>query len=180
MISVTHAIFRGQCSNAPQKASSSSTVGTKPKVATPVVVAKIEQYKREQPTIFAWEIRERLIAEGKKKMGKIQIFSRISGVCQQAPSISSINRMYGRRNLREKRFSDYCNQRRMNSFNFRIFYISELLIFRIFQNIIFFHRKSNPWYLETILQAFWGFLIFFISNFSGIPTFEIHSWYIQP
>uniref|UniRef100_A0A914HVJ2 Paired domain-containing protein n=1 Tax=Globodera rostochiensis TaxID=31243 RepID=A0A914HVJ2_GLORO len=51
---------------------------TKPKVATPAVVAKIEQYKKEQPTIFAWEIRERLIAEG---------------VCQQAPSISSINRI---------------------------------------------------------------------------------------
>ena len=39
--------------------------GSKPKVATPTVVAKIEQYKRENPTIFAWEIRERLITEGK-------------------------------------------------------------------------------------------------------------------
>lgn len=39
--------------------------GSKPKVATPQVVAKIESYKRENPTIFAWEIRERLISDGK-------------------------------------------------------------------------------------------------------------------
>jgi len=41
--------------------------GSKPKVATPTVVAKIEQtqYKRENPTIFAWDIREWLISEGK-------------------------------------------------------------------------------------------------------------------
>jgi hypothetical protein len=38
--------------------------GSKPKVATPLVVNKIESYKRENPTIFAWEIRERLISEG--------------------------------------------------------------------------------------------------------------------
>ncbi|KAL3110127.1 hypothetical protein niasHT_015730 [Heterodera trifolii] len=66
--------------NKKSNASSISNRGptTKPKVATPSVVAKIEQYKREQPTIFAWEIRERLIEEG---------------MCRQAPSISSINRI---------------------------------------------------------------------------------------
>lgn len=54
--------------------------GSKPKVATPQVVNKIEQYKRENPTIFAWEIREKLVADG---------------VCSNntAPSVSSINRI---------------------------------------------------------------------------------------
>ena len=41
--------------------------GSKPKVATPEVVGKIESYKRENPTIFAWEIREKLISDGKNK-----------------------------------------------------------------------------------------------------------------
>ncbi|KAI6196706.1 hypothetical protein M3Y94_01140700 [Aphelenchoides besseyi] len=53
--------------------------GTKPKVATPKVISKIEQYKRENPTIFAWEIREKLINDGR--------------VCSQPPSVSSINRI---------------------------------------------------------------------------------------
>lgn len=47
--------------------------GSKPKVATPAVVSKIEQYKRENPTIFAWEIRERLISEGKCHINKINL-----------------------------------------------------------------------------------------------------------
>ena len=42
--------------------------GSKPKVATPEVVSKIESYKRENPTIFAWEIREKLISDGKTKL----------------------------------------------------------------------------------------------------------------
>lgn len=41
-----------------------SVGGSKPKVATPEVVAKIESYKHANPTIFAWEIREKLINEG--------------------------------------------------------------------------------------------------------------------
>uniref|UniRef100_A0A2K5NCG6 Paired box 2 n=1 Tax=Cercocebus atys TaxID=9531 RepID=A0A2K5NCG6_CERAT len=38
--------------------------GSKPKVATPKVVDKIAEYKRQNPTMFAWEIRDRLLAEG--------------------------------------------------------------------------------------------------------------------
>lgn len=36
----------------------------KTKVATPLVVAKIESYKRQNPSIFAWEIKDLLIKEG--------------------------------------------------------------------------------------------------------------------
>ncbi|RVE65821.1 hypothetical protein OJAV_G00120560 [Oryzias javanicus] len=54
--------------------------GSKPKVATPKVVEKIAEYKRQNPTMFAWEIRDRLLAEG---------------VCDSdtVPSVSSINRI---------------------------------------------------------------------------------------
>lgn len=53
--------------------------GSKPKVATPKVVEKIAEYKRQNPTMFAWEIRDRLLAER---------------VCDNdtVPSVSSINR----------------------------------------------------------------------------------------
>ena len=33
-------------------------------MATPGVVQKISEYKRECPSIFAWEIRDRLLSEG--------------------------------------------------------------------------------------------------------------------
>ncbi|XP_031553584.1 paired box protein Pax-6-like [Actinia tenebrosa] len=54
--------------------------GSKPKVATPPVVSKILQYKQQNPTIFAWEIRDRLVEEG---------------ICdrENTPSVSSINRI---------------------------------------------------------------------------------------
>lgn len=53
--------------------------GSKPKVATPKVVDAITLYKQENPTMFAWEIRDRLLGDN---------------VCSQdnVPSVSSINR----------------------------------------------------------------------------------------
>ncbi|CAJ1058455.1 paired box protein Pax-5-like [Xyrichtys novacula] len=54
--------------------------GSKPKVATPRVVQMILHMKRSNPTMFAWEIRDKLLLER---------------VCDQdsVPSISSINRI---------------------------------------------------------------------------------------
>ncbi|XP_062434925.1 paired box protein Pax-4 [Rhea pennata] len=54
--------------------------GSKPRMATPAVVARIAQLKLEQPTLFAWEIRRKLHAEG---------------ICasNRTPSVSSINRV---------------------------------------------------------------------------------------
>ncbi|XP_063721416.1 paired box protein Pax-8-like isoform X2 [Symsagittifera roscoffensis] len=54
--------------------------GSKPKVATPGVVDKIGEYKRLNPTMFAWEIRDRLLQDN---------------VCssETVPSVSSINRI---------------------------------------------------------------------------------------
>ena len=54
--------------------------GSKPKVATSNVVHKITEYKRENPTMFAWEIRDRLLSDR---------------VCTEdtVPSVSSINRL---------------------------------------------------------------------------------------
>ena len=48
-------------------------------MATAGVVVKITDYKRENPTMFAWEIRDRLLTDG---------------VCSEetVPSVSSINR----------------------------------------------------------------------------------------
>ncbi|XP_065169624.1 segmentation protein paired-like [Atheta coriaria] len=63
--------------------------GSKPRIATPEVESRIESYKRDNPTIFSYEIRDRLVKEG---------------VCDRssAPSISAISRL-----LRGGRGIDY-------------------------------------------------------------------------
>ena len=54
--------------------------GSKPRVATPEVETRIQHYKRDNPGIFSWEIRDRLLKEG---------------ICDRttAPSVSSISRV---------------------------------------------------------------------------------------
>ncbi|KAL0275225.1 UNVERIFIED_CONTAM: hypothetical protein PYX00_003152 [Menopon gallinae] len=54
--------------------------GSKPRVATPEVEKRIEEYKKSNPGIFSWEIRDKLIKEG---------------ICDKnsAPSVSSISRL---------------------------------------------------------------------------------------
>jgi hypothetical protein len=54
--------------------------GSKPKVATPSVVDAILKYKRDNPTMFAWEIRDKLISD--------HVVNK-----DVAPSVSSINRI---------------------------------------------------------------------------------------
>ncbi|KAG8138594.1 hypothetical protein E2320_004476 [Naja naja] len=57
--------------------------GSRPQIATPWLVAGIAQLKQERPSLFAWEIREKLEAAGTCAASRI-------------PSISSINRILRR------------------------------------------------------------------------------------
>lgn len=54
--------------------------GSKPRIATPEIENRIEDYKKENQGIFSWEIRDRLIKEG---------------ICDRstAPSVSAISRL---------------------------------------------------------------------------------------
>uniref|UniRef100_A0A8D8LV69 Segmentation protein paired n=1 Tax=Cacopsylla melanoneura TaxID=428564 RepID=A0A8D8LV69_9HEMI len=71
--------------------------GSKPRVATPDVERRIEEYKGENPGMFSWEIRDRLIKEGLCDRGS-------------APSVSAISRLVrghdGDDTSSEKKISD--------------------------------------------------------------------------
>uniref|UniRef100_A0A0K2TXH3 Uncharacterized protein n=1 Tax=Lepeophtheirus salmonis TaxID=72036 RepID=A0A0K2TXH3_LEPSM len=73
--------------------------GTKPKLATPEIEKKVDMYKNENPGVFSWEVRDRLIKEG---------------FCDKntVPSVSAISRLlrgkedYERKNVKDEEDSD--------------------------------------------------------------------------
>ncbi|KAK0171150.1 hypothetical protein PV328_008906 [Microctonus aethiopoides] len=52
--------------------------GSKPRVTTPEVEAKMEDLKRQNPAIFSWEIREKLVKDGVCEKGAVPSASSIS------------------------------------------------------------------------------------------------------
>ncbi|XP_016111924.1 paired box protein Pax-2-like [Sinocyclocheilus grahami] len=69
--------------------------GSKPKVATPKVVDKIADYKRQNPTMFAWEIRDRLLADGICDNDTVPSVSSINRRCKDAAVTSAVAGMMG-------------------------------------------------------------------------------------
>lgn len=75
--------------------------GSKPRVATVEVETRIEQLKKEQPGIFSWEIRDRLIKVSGHLLAddywgiNLSSFLFQEGICDKnsAPSVSSISRL---------------------------------------------------------------------------------------
>lgn len=67
--------------------------GSKPKVTTNNVVDKVRRYKTDNPQMFAWEIRQKLLSEG---------------ICHEKniPSISSINRIIRDKAILQRRSLD--------------------------------------------------------------------------
>ncbi|XP_016662544.1 protein gooseberry isoform X2 [Acyrthosiphon pisum] len=84
--------------------------GSKPRVATPDVERRIEEYKTENPGIFSWEIRDRNDNEPAQYHDNKRLIR--EGLCDRgsAPSISAISRLLrghdGDDSASEKKVSD--------------------------------------------------------------------------
>ena len=78
--------------------------GSKPRVTTPFIVAKIVDYKQRHQTLFAWEIREKLYYDG---------------ICPKdaLPSVSSINRILRKAQKRMEKIDEQQRKRSKNSSN---------------------------------------------------------------
>lgn len=63
--------------------------GSRPRITTPEIENKIEEYKRENPSIFSYEVRDRLVREG---------------VCDRStvPSTSALSRLLKERHAEEE------------------------------------------------------------------------------
>ncbi|XP_059167156.1 paired box protein Pax-3-B-like [Physella acuta] len=76
--------------------------GSKPRVATPEVEGRIEDYKRDNPGVFSWEIRDKLLKVGENH----------DGVCDRTsvPTVSSISRVLRSRCPRDETGIDVSSQ----------------------------------------------------------------------
>ena len=58
--------------------------GSKPKLATPEIELKIEGYKKENPGVFSWEIRDRSLIYRSLDFSKIQLVTPIKSLNNKA------------------------------------------------------------------------------------------------
>ncbi|KAH8409582.1 hypothetical protein KR222_008785 [Zaprionus bogoriensis] len=67
--------------------------GSKPRIATPEIEHRIEEYKRSNPGMFSWEIRDKLIREGICDRSMVPSVSAISRLVRgrDAPNDSEVN-----------------------------------------------------------------------------------------
>ena len=98
--------------------------GSKPKLATPEIEAKIEGYKRENPGVFSWEVRDRLIKEG---------------LCDKTtvPSVSAISRLLRGREDTEVKV------KQGNTLNNTDWRVSTVLIFEAWAQVGPFQNTSG-------------------------------------
>uniref|UniRef100_A0A3P8SCH6 Paired box 4 n=1 Tax=Amphiprion percula TaxID=161767 RepID=A0A3P8SCH6_AMPPE len=109
--------------------------GSRPRLLTPGVISTIIQCKRENPTIFAWEIRKRLAAARICKASKV-------------PSVSSINRILRKIHLDH---GPMCMEFKFYSLVQEE--VNEVEIFQTVCNLSFSHSRYADMYTREKLSA---------------------------